>query len=119
MGLHRVLVCGGRDFTNTTRIFEVLDHYHREAGGFECLIHGAARGADTGAGDWGFARGIPVLRFPADWNTHGNAAGPIRNAQMIAEGKPTLVIAFPGGRGTGNMMRQARECWIPVLEIPA
>lgn len=114
----RVLVCGGRDFTNTARIFEVLDYYHAQRP-FACLIHGGARGADTGAGDWGFARGVPVLRFPADWNTHGRAAGRIRNAQMIAKGNPDLVIAFPGGYGTRNMTTQARENWIDTLVIPS
>lgn len=116
--MHRVLVCGGRDFNDTLRVWSVLDHYQREAGGFAVLIHGAARGADTLAGEWAAARNVPVLAFPADWNAHGRSAGHIRNAQMIGEGKPSLVIAFPGGRGTADMMRQARSVWVPVLEIP-
>ncbi len=42
--------------------------------------------------------GIPVMTFPADREKHGRAAGPIRNKQMLEEGKPDLVAAFPGGR---------------------
>lgn len=116
---HRVLVCGGRDYSDKARVFAVLDHYNAESGGFAALIHGAARGADSLAGEWAEARGVPVLAFPADWNAHGRAAGYIRNAQMIGEGKPTLVVAFPGGRGTRNMIQQSRDCRVPVLEIPA
>lgn len=114
----RVLVCGGRDFTDAARVFSVLDYYHGQRP-FSVVVHGAARGADNLAGEWAISRDVPVLAFPADWDRHGSAAGHLRNAQMIGEGKPEMVIAFPGGRGTGNMMRQARENWIPVLEIPA
>lgn len=117
--MNRVLVCGGRDFMDQARAFAVLDHYHAESGGFSVIIRGAARGADTLAGEWAVSRGVPVLAFPADWDAHGRAAGHIRNAEMIGEGKPTVVIAFPGGRGTANMVMQARHSHIPVLQVPA
>ncbi|MGJ5032420.1 DUF2493 domain-containing protein [Bradyrhizobium sp. HKCCYLS2038] len=117
--MHRVLVCGGRDFSDAGYLFVVLDHYQREASGFECIIQGCARGADTLAGEYGDARGIYVLPFPADWERDGRAAGPIRNGRMLREGRPTLVIAFPGGRGTADMIHQARAAGVPVLEIPA
>lgn len=117
--MHRVLVCGGRDYFDQARLFAVLDHYRTEADGFAVLIHGCAPGADRSAGEWAKSRGVSILEFSAEWDLHGRAAGHIRNAQMIAEGKPTLVIAFPGGRGTRNMMTQARDSRIPVLEIPA
>ena len=99
------------------RAFSVLDHYHAESGGFSVIIHGAARGADSLAGEWAMSRGVTVMAFPADWDAHGRSAGHIRNAQMIAEGKPTVVVAFPGGRGTANMVRQARLSHIPVLQV--
>jgi len=114
---HRLLICGGRDYNDAERIWSVLDHYLREADNFEVVIHGAARGADTIGGEWAAARGLPVLPYPADWNGLGNAAGQIRNAQMLREGKPTLVIAFPGGPGTRNMVDRAKRAGVPVLEI--
>ena len=54
------------------------------------------------------ANGVVVEEFKADWDKFGRAAGPIRNAQMLREGKPDLVVAFPGGRGTANMVAQAK-----------
>ncbi|BAQ18361.1 hypothetical protein GL4_2928 [Methyloceanibacter caenitepidi] len=81
------------------------------------MIHGNATGADALAGFWAIAVGVPILAFAADWNKHGRAAGPIRNKQMLDEGKPDLVIAFPGGRGTANMVRQARERGVEVVEV--
>lgn len=81
------------------------------------VIHGGARGADTHAGWAATAVDIPVAVYPADWATHGRRAGPIRNAQMLAEGRPDAVLAFPGGRGTADMVRQARAAGVPVWEV--
>lgn len=115
---HRLLICGGRDYRDTNRIWSVLDHYLKQADNFEVVIHGAARGTDTIGGEWAEARGLRVLPFPADWS-QGAIAGPIRNQQMLREGKPTLVIAFPGGNGTRNMIERALRAKVPVLEILA
>lgn len=41
----RVLVCGGRDYTDTKHVFTVLDEI-RSRKGVDVVIHGAARGAD-------------------------------------------------------------------------
>ena len=81
------------------------------------LIHGAARGADSLAGEWASTRAVPVKIFPADWQTHGRSAGHIRNAQMLREGKPDLVVAFPGGRGTADMVAKANAAGITVKLI--
>jgi len=62
--------------------------------------------------------GLEVIWFPADWEKYGRAAGPIRNKQMIMEGKPDLVVAFHNNisksRGTKNMVTQARRHGIRV-----
>jgi len=54
---------------------------------------------------------------PAEWDKFGRRAGPLRNEQMLREGKPDVVVAFPGGRGTAHMVRIAKEAGIDVLEI--
>lgn len=112
----RVLVCGGRDFNEYESLEYFLDAFRAE-NDVSVVIHGAARGADSMAGEWAKSRGIPVIVFPADWNRHGRAAGPIRNKKMLDEGKPNLVISFPGGRGTANMMEQARAAGVPVMSF--
>jgi hypothetical protein len=81
------------------------------------IIHGAAKGADTLAGRWAKEFNIPVLVFPADWKKYGRRAGPIRNAQMLSEGKPNLVVAFPGGRGTANMVGLSQKAGVPVYAV--
>jgi hypothetical protein len=102
----RVLVCGGRSYgmmsqradiaeAQENRLREVLDKLHAEAG-IGCIIEGGAAGADHLAFAWAAERRVAHEQYPADWETHGSFAGPMRNAQMLIEGKPDVVIAFPG-----------------------
>jgi YspA, cpYpsA-related SLOG family len=108
----RVLVCGGRDYNNQLKVTSVLNQI-----GVTFLIQGNASGADELAQRWAEANHVKVLSFSPDWGTFGKAAGPIRNKQMLEEGKPDLVVAFPGGRGTADMVRQAKKANVEVIEI--
>lgn len=104
----RVLVCGGREFTDRAFIFEQLDALHAQYP-FHIVIHGCARGADTLAGEWAEERKIKVAKFPVsreEWKKYGWRAGHLRNERMIVEGKPTMGIAFPGAGGTADMTRR-------------
>lgn len=105
----RVLVCGGREYNKREHLYAVLDTV-----GITTLIHGAAPGADTLADDWAKARGIPRLPYEADWKRLGKRAGPVRNLLMLQEGRPELVVAFPGGDGTANMVSVAAKAGVPV-----
>jgi hypothetical protein len=115
----RVLVTGGRDYTDRDRIHNELCGLRVTRGPISCIIHGCATGADSEGMIWAEMMGIKHAPFRADWHTHGKAAGPLRNQRMIDEGKPDLVIAFPGGKGTADMVRRARAANVEVLEIPA
>jgi hypothetical protein len=111
----RVLVTGGRDFADREWLFAVLDAIHAERG-IACIVEGGASGADRLAKEWTWERGIALKEYPADWKEHGRAAGPIRNRKMLREGLPDLVVAFPGGRGTADMIRAAKAAGVEVLE---
>ena len=112
----RLLVCGGRDYTDRAHVFATLDRVHAKKP-VALVIHGAARGADTLAGEWAEDRGIEVWRFVASWQKHGNAAGPIRNQAMLATAKPEGVVAFPGGSGTADMVRRAEAAGVTVMRV--
>lgn len=113
----RILVCGGRDFNDRGLFAQTMNPFKPQPLS-ECaehiIIHGGAPGADTLAFEWVETFGGRQRVFPADWQKHGKAAGPIRNQRMLDEGKPNLVIAFPGGRGTADMVRRARAAGIEV-----
>lgn len=81
------------------------------------IISGMAKGADSLAIDWAVVNWLRWEEYPADWETHGKAAGLIRNQQMLDEGKPDLVVAFPGGRGTADMIRRAEKAGVEVIKI--
>lgn len=81
------------------------------------FVMGDATGADYLAAGWCKENGVAFKVYPADWQTHGNAAGPIRNQQMLDEEKPTAVIGFPGSRGTRNMCSLAEKAGIRVIKV--
>lgn len=112
---HRVLVCGGRDYIDTRRLNATLRGLDPPP---TTIIHGDYSGADELAGKWARRNLITERPFPPDWTKHGRAAGPIRNQQMLDEGKPHLVVAFPGNTGTADMIRRAEAAGIPVLKVP-
>lgn len=107
----RVLVCGGRRFNGYELVFRVLDRLQPEL-----VITGGASGADRIAGDWASQRNRPLAIFPAHWST-GRSAGPIRNEWMLRFGAPDLVLAFPGGRGTADMVRRAESAGVQVVRF--
>lgn len=115
----RILVCGGRDYADQAMLFGVLD-MAAEKGPINAIIQGdCPKGADKLARMWALSRNEHLERFPADWDAHGKAAGPIRNQQMLDEGRPTKVFAFPGGRGTADMVRRAKAAGVPVFQFPS
>jgi hypothetical protein len=113
----RVLICGSRHWTDTDAVVQEVAMLVPGT----VVIHGDAPGADRIAGATAEARGLQVVRFPADWERHGRAAGPIRNRQMLREGKPDLVLAFTAdlerSQGTRDMVRQAQRAGVPVRLI--
>jgi hypothetical protein len=114
----RILVCGGRDFSDAEMLDRELERWHKsDFGPIRQIIHGAARGADTLAGQWAERRGIPVVSYPANWAKHGRAAGPKRNAEMLEKSNPDLVVAFPGGRGTADMVRKAQDANMSYVRV--
>ena len=117
----RLLVCGSRTWTDGVLLArvveqEVADHGQDRAG--VVLIEGDASGADRLAGALAKARGWQLEIYPADWQRHGRAAGPRRNARMLRQGHPERVIAstddLAGSRGTADMVRRAHSAGLPV-----
>ncbi len=116
----KILVCGGRDYKNHSHLTQVLSDAVAEyvsQGEEVIVIHGGASGADDMAGLWAKVNDFTVWEFPANWREHGRAAGPIRNSEMLTSGMPDIVIAFPGGRGTADMISKAEKAGVPVRQV--
>ena len=114
----RVLVCGDRYWSDKEMIKNVLLNGVISGQKIDLVIEGGACGADRIAIECANELGRKVIEFPADWVTYGRAAGPIRNKQMLDEGKPELVLAFHDdltkSKGTKNMVEQAKKRNIEV-----
>lgn len=120
----RILVCGGRRYADPICVWRTLDQIDGERGGIRCVIDGASDdvtgpyvGADYWGHQWALARNRTTVRCHAQWKVQGRAAGPIRNKMMCDEQKPDLVVAFPGGNGTRNMIALAEKAGIEVVRL--
>jgi hypothetical protein len=109
----RLVVTGGRAFFDYAKISDALSQFR----GPVVLAHGCARGADELCGRYANEHGWEVRRFPADWNRLGKRAGVLRNQQMIDEFRPDVAVAFPGGRGTADMVRRLKAADIATMEV--
>lgn len=112
-----VLVCGGREYKNLGLVDSVLTEYAHD-NGIDLLVEGGARGADRMAREWAERSGVQFATVPALWDyyrRHGGygRAGPIRNRAMLLI-RPSLVIAFPGGNGTADMVDAAGAAGVQV-----
>lgn len=116
----RVIVCGGRDYQDQDHVYQMLNELNAGSP-ITFLFHGNAKGADHLADLWGhrakLRQDIKIVPVPAKWKKYGSAAGPIRNKAMLGHGI-NLVVAFPGGRGTKNMIKQAKAANVDVWEVP-
>lgn len=102
----KAIVAGCRDVTDFNLVQTAIDN-----SGFEIteLVSGRATGVDALGERWARENSVKITTFPADWRTHGKAAGPIRNAQM-AEYADALIAVWDGvSRGTKNMINEAKK----------
>lgn len=112
----RILVFGGRDWDDETRMFAALDHLHQNRT-ITVLIEGGQvsrdrdtdhlYGADWQAGTWAIKRRVRHQIFWANWRAADGGlrkqAGPERNERMLRYGRPEAAVGFPGRRGTIDM----------------
>lgn len=123
-----------RKRAEAARVPEVLTALLRELGGPFAMIHGGAKGADALADEWSrlilptppaifraawdaVDRPGAVVKYRRDGHAYDALAGHVRNQLMIDEGKPDLVVAFPGGTGTADMISRAEKAGIEVRRI--
>lgn len=127
-----VLVTGGRKYSNFWGIWRTLDRLHAERK-FTKLVHGKGGQTDMSADAWAKNHGVPVQPYPANWEDisrpdavictrpdgtkYDAKQGTNRNQQMLDDEEVELVVAFPGGKGTGDMVNRARRAGVEVIEV--
>ena len=111
------IICGGRDFSDSAMFDDAMSEIMQLRGCPSRIVEGGANGADKLAFYWATRMAVPVVELYADWDTHGRAAGPIRNQKMLDDHHPKALVAFPGGKGTTDMIARARKAGIDVIEV--
>lgn len=108
----KTIIAGSRTITD----FATLTAAIRESG-FEIteVVSGGARGADALGEKWADLIGVPVRRFPADWDTYGRSAGMIRNREMAEYGEALIALWDGKSKGTAHMIRLARKVGLQVF----
>lgn len=129
-----VLVCGGRRYGNWRAVEEHLNALRTEHGDRLVVVEGGATGADAHARNWAikircryrsyFARwadveNAAVIRTDRQGRKYNALAGHDRNQRMLDEEPVALVLAFPGGGGTADMVDRARRSGVDVRRCGA
>lgn len=101
------IIAGSRDATYEQTMAVIESCPFKDA--ITAVISGKCKGADTNGEFWAAIRNVMVLNFPADWNKHGKAAGPIRNSEMAKEADAAIIVPRPDGtygNGSLDMMKK-------------
>lgn len=115
---YKVIISGYRDFTDYEVLKEKCDFYLQNKRPEDIvIISGHASGAESLGERYAQECGFGLETFPANWKTHGRAAGPIRNAQ-IATVADTLIALWDGkSHGIKNMIETARKHNLQVAVV--
>lgn len=113
-----ILVTGGRGYANVGAVWNALRSTIGSRHASDVLVvQGGAKGTDALARRAAHALGCRGATYGADWIRHGRSAGPIRNERMLRLSQPDIVLAFPGGRGTADMVRRAKKAGVTVANV--
>lgn len=81
------------------------------------VVCGLDRDSDLSAKEWAENYEIADTDFYADWDTHGKAAGPIRNKQMAEYADALLLIWDGESKGSANMKKEMQKLGKPIYEV--
>lgn len=113
----RVIVAGGRDFTDYRLLCNTLNNLLSDKLKQVTIISGTAKGADSLGERFAKFNNVKLKQFPADWSI-GKRAGYIRNEQMAkyaAQGKGVLIAFWDNkSKGTKNMINIAKNYGLEV-----
>lgn len=104
----KVILAGSRSFTpadydDVRRVFLLSGYWYSE------VVSGCAQGVDLLGERFAKEIGVPVKRFPADWDRHGRSAGYLRTVQMAKYADALVAVWDGSSKGTAHMIRIARE----------
>ncbi len=113
----RIIVTGSRDLDCHPLALAIVTRLEARYGDGLVICHGDCRGVDKAFDAACRELGVAVEPHPADWDAHGKAAGPLRNARMVAAGADLAIAVHPdltNSKGTLDCVRRALAAGIPT-----
>ena len=112
----KLIIAGSRDFTNYRLLEDQITFLIPDVTEVVC---GCARGADELGHRWAISHGKDVKMFPAKWDNHGRAAGPIRNAEMADYADQAAIFCKNKSPGSMNMIKamKLRKKWFIAVHL--
>lgn len=112
----KVIIFGSRHMPFA--LYPLIDEAVKKSGfNITEVVCGCARGADTYGAKWAYHAGIPIKKFPANWEELGKAAGPTRNMQMGQYADAGIGFMWDGSRGTQHMMNYLKHLNKPCFMV--
>lgn len=106
----KIIIAGSRGITSLSVLKDAIfssDFYIVE------VVSGGAPGVDLLGEFWAAKAGVPVRRFPANWERFGRAAGMYRNAEMADYADGAIILWDGESRGTLDMIDRMRRLGKP------
>lgn len=124
----RLIIAGSRSFNDYQLLRTTADALLANKTDVEIVSGRCDRGVHTFTTDEGIKvfgadglgeryskeKGYSVKPFPADWETHGRKAGPLRNKEMSRYGQALLAFWDGASRGAANMIELAKAAGLAV-----
>ena len=111
----RLIIAGGRHLDDVALIRCALARAHASQP-ITVLIHGGSGFLGIAAEDWAREQRLHVVRYPANWREFGKRAEAIRNAFMLEDSRPDMLLALPGGNDTADLIAGAIRARVPVID---
>lgn len=113
-----ILIAGSRTFTNYELLVRKCRIILSGLNSTEIVIvSGMARGADRMGAAFAVDSKYQLLKFPADWKSHGNRAGYLRNRQMLECVEAAIFFWDGRSKGTEDMIRLCEARNLPTRII--
>jgi hypothetical protein len=115
----KIIVAGSRSIESLGVVTRAI-----EESGFKIteIVSGHAKGVDRLGEQYALMRGIPTKIFPANWDKHGKAAGPMRNREMADYADAAIVVWDGVSVGTKHMIyemnKRGKKCYIHMHLSP-
>lgn len=113
----RFIIAGSRDISEHIAYAECVKFRIEKNIEHTEIVSGTASGVDIAGEQYADFYDIPVKRFYPDWETHGRAAGPIRNKQMAEYADALLLIWDGKSKGSTSMKTEMERLNKPIYEV--